>query len=128
MKEIHDNSQVIGILRSIGASSRQILGIIFRESILLSLIAACIGLAGGVLLAMLIESTDQLIAFGHVIDPVLDPIYLLAAALGSIGICMGSSLASGISASRRVTIRVVRGIEDEAVQSPTLEELLRDTE
>jgi len=128
MKEINDNIRVIGILRSIGASSRQLLGMIFRESILLSLPAACIGIVGGILLALLVSASGRLIAFGHVIEPVIDPTFLIAAVLGSMVICVGSSLIAGLSVSRKKAIGMIRGLEEEIGEYPTIEELLRDNE
>lgn len=124
MKEINDNLRVIGILRSLGASSRQLLGIIFREAILLSLPAAAIGIAGGFLLAVIISSTGGLVAFGHLISPALDPSFLIAAIAGSVAICVGSSLIAGLSVARRRTIRMIRGQREEFVKQVTLRELL----
>lgn len=128
MKEINDNIRVVGILRSIGASSKQLLGIIFRESLMLSMPAAAIGLAGGILLAMTIEASGRLIAFGHVVTPLLDPTYLFLAVIGSIAICVGSSLIAGLSVSRKVAIRMIRGTEEDIGAHPSIEELLRDEE
>lgn len=128
MKEINDNIRVVGILRSIGASSRQLLAIIFRESLTLSLPAAALGLAGGVLLAMMIDASGRLIAFGHEVTPLLDPTYLLLAVVGSVVICVGSSLIAGLSVSRKVAIRMIRGTEEAIGDHPSIEELLRDEE
>ncbi|HDP96929.1 MAG TPA: FtsX-like permease family protein [Euryarchaeota archaeon] len=126
MKEINDNIRVVGILRSIGASSRQLLGMIFKESLVLSMPAAAIGLAGGVLLALAIDASGRLIAFGHVVSPLLDPSYLFLAVLGSVAICVGSSLIAGLSVSRKVAIRMIRGTEEDICTGPSIEELLRD--
>jgi hypothetical protein len=124
MKEINDNQKVIGILRSLGASSKQVLRIIFEETIFVSLPAAAIGIAGGYILATLIQSTKSLIAFGHLIDPVLDPTFLIAAIAGSVAICIGSGLITGLSASRRRTIKMIRGLGEEAAKQMTVKELL----
>jgi len=124
MKEINDNQKVIGILRSLGASSKQVLGIIFKEAIFVSLPAAAIGIAGGYLLAALIQSTNSLIAFGHLINPMLDPTFLIAAIAGSIAICIGSSLITGLSASRRRTIKMIRGLSEDTAKQMTVKELL----
>lgn len=126
MKEINDNQKVIGILRSLGASSRQLLGIIFKEAFLLSLVAAALGIAGGFVLSFIISSTGDLIAFGHLIRPVLDPNFLVADIAGSIVICVGSSLITGLSVTRKRSIRMIRGLKDDVVHQTTLKELLGD--
>ena len=126
MKEINDNLRVIGILRSIGASSRQLLTMIFKEAFLLSLPAAAIGLVGGIAMAYLISTTDRLIAFGHVIEPVVDPSFLIAAAVGSMLICVGSSLIAGLSVSRKVAIKMIKGLKEQAPEQPTIKDLLGD--
>jgi len=124
MKEINDNQKIIGILRSIGASSKRLTMIIFRESITISLPAAAVGVIGGYVLALFIQSTQSLYAFGHLINPVLSPTFLLAAAAGSVVICVGSSLASGIVVARRRAIKMIRGLKEEPTKQITLEELL----
>jgi len=124
MKEINDNLKVIGILRSLGASSKQLLGIIFKESILVSIPAAAIGIVGGCAIALAIQSTESLVAFGHLIDPVLDPSFLAAAIVGSIAICIGSGLITGLSVSSRRTIKMIRGQDEEDAKRLTLQELL----
>jgi ABC-type lipoprotein release transport system permease subunit len=124
MKEINNNMRIIGILRSIGASSRQLSWMIFRQAILLSIPGAVLGLLGGILLAYLISLSERLLAFGHVVYPMIDPGVVVAAAAGCIAICVGSSLIAGLSASRRVTIRMIRGMREEALEGPTLRELL----
>jgi ABC-type lipoprotein release transport system permease subunit len=126
MREINDNLKIIGILRSLGASSKQLLGIMFKEAFLVSLPAAVIGVIGGVVLAFLISITGNLVAFGHFIRPVLDPNFLITATAGSIAICVGSSLIAGLSVSRRGSIRMIRGLKDEAVAQVDLKELLGD--
>ena len=126
MKEINDNLKIIGILRTIGASSNQLLAMIFKQALLLSLPAVAMGLVGGILLADIISMSNQLIAFGHLIQPVFDPNFLILAATGSIIICIGSSLIAGISISRRIAIRMIKGLKAQMVEQPTLKELLGD--
>ena len=126
MKEINDNLKVVGILRSLGASSRQLLGIIFKEAFLLSLVAAVLGIVGGFILSFIISSSGDLIAFGHLIQPVLDPNFLVVDIAGSVVICVGSSLITGLSVSRRRSIRMIRGLKDDVVHQMTLKELLGD--
>lgn len=124
MKEIHDNQKVIGILRSLGASSKQLMWIIFKETTLVSLPAAVIGVAGGCLLALLIQSINNLVAFGHLITPVLDPTFFIAAVAGSITICIASGLMAGLSVSRRRAIRMIKGLQEASAKQVTLKELL----
>jgi len=124
MKEINDNTKIIGILRSIGASSRQLLWMMFRQAFLLSLPAAALGLVGGMLLAYLVSLSERLLAFGHVVCPMLDPSLVIAATIGCVAICVGSSLIAGLSVSRRAAIRMIRGTHEEALDGPTLRELL----
>ena len=124
MKEINDNTRIVGILRSIGASSRQLLRMIFKQALLLSLPAAIAGVVGGVLLAYLISLSDRLLAFGHVVYPILDLSLIVAAAIGCVAICVGSSLIAGLSVSRKVAIRMIRDTKEEALDRPTLRELL----
>jgi len=126
MREINDNLKIIGILRSLGASSKQLLWIMFKEAFLMSLPAAAIGVMGGVVLAFLISSTGSLVAFGHFIRPVLDPSFLIAATAGSIAICIGSSLVAGLSVSRKGSIRMIRGLKADIVAQVDLKELLGD--
>ena len=126
MKEINENMRIVGILRSLGASSRQLLMIIFKEAFLLSMIAVVLGIVGGFILALLVASTGNLIAFGHLIQPVLDPSFLLADIVGSILICVGSSLIAGFAASRRRSIRMIRGLKDDVAPQVTLKEMLGD--
>jgi len=126
MREINDNLKIIGILRSLGASSKQLLWIMFKEAFLMSLPAAAIGVMGGVVLAFLISSTGNLVAFGHFIRPVLDPSFLIAATAGSIAICVGSSLIAGLSVSRKGSIRMIRGLKADIVAQVDLKELLGD--
>ena len=113
-------------MRSLGASSRQLLGIIFKEAFLLSLVAAVLGIVGGFILSFIISSSGDLIAFGHLIQPVLDPNFLVVDIAGSVVICVGSSLITGLSVSRRRSIRMIRGLKDDAVHQMTLKELLGD--
>lgn len=124
MKEINDNTRIVGILRSIGASSRQLLWMIFKQALLLSLPAALAGIVGGMLLAYLISLSERLLAFGHVVYPMLDLSLIVAATIGCIAICVGSSLIAGLSVSRKVAIRMIRGTKEEALDRPTLKELL----
>jgi hypothetical protein len=125
-REINDNMKIIGILRSLGASSRQLLWIMFKGAFIMSLPAVAIGIIGGVILSFLISSTGSLLAFGHFIQPVLDPSFLIAAIAGSIAICVGSSLIAGLSVSRRATIRMIRGLKADVVAQADLKELLGD--
>ena len=124
MKEIHDNQRAIGILRSLGASSNQLTGIIMKETLLVSLPAAAIGVAGGCALALLVNSNGSLIAFGHLITPVLDPTFFIAAAAGSIAICIASGMMAGLSVSKRRAIRMIRGLQEAPAKQATLKELL----
>jgi len=124
MKEIHDNQKVIGILRSLGASSKQLTGLIFKEMTIVSLPASVIGVAGGFLLAMLIQSINSLVAFGHLITPVLDPTFFIAAVAGSITICTASGLMAGLSVSRRRAIRMIKGLQETSEKQVTLKELI----
>ena len=126
MREINDNLKIIGILRSLGASSKQLLKIMFKEAFIVSLPAAAIGIVGGIVLAFSISNTGNLVAFGHFIRPVLDPSFLIAAIVGSILICVGSSLIAGLSVSRKGLIRMIRGLKDDAVPQVDLKELLGD--
>jgi ABC-type antimicrobial peptide transport system permease subunit len=126
MKEINENLKVVGILRSLGASSRQLLMIIFKEAFLLSMIAAALGIVGGFILAFLVASTGDLVAFGHLIEPVLDPSFLAADVVGSILVCVGSSLIAGFAVSRRRSIRMIRGLKDDVLPQVTLREMLGD--
>lgn len=124
MKEISDNQRIVGILRSIGASSRQLLWMIFRQALLLSLPAAAAGIAGGMLLAYLISLSERLLAFGHVVFPILDLNLVIASTIGCVAICVGSGLIAGLSVSRKVAISMIRGTNEESLDRPTLRELL----
>ncbi len=126
MREINDNLKIIGILRSLGASSRQLLWIIFKGAFLISLPAAAIGIVGGIVLAFLISNTGNLIAFGQFIRPVLDPSFLIVATAGSIAICVGSSFIAGLSVSRKRSIRMIRGLKEDFATQANLIELLGD--
>jgi ABC-type antimicrobial peptide transport system permease subunit len=126
MREINDNLRIIGILRSLGASSRQLLWIMFKGAFLISLPAAAIGIVGGVVLAFLISNTGNLIAFGQFIQPVINPSFLIVATAGSIAICVGSSLIASLSVSRKRSIRMIRGLKEDAVTQVNLKELLGD--
>lgn len=124
MKEISDNLRIVGILRSIGASSHQLLWMIFGQALLLSLPAAVAGIAGGMLLAYLISLSERLLAFGHVVYPILDLNLVISSTTGCVAICVGSSLIAGLSVSRKVAIRMIRGTKEESPDRPTLRDLL----
>ncbi len=59
------NNSNIGILRAIGASNRQIFVMFLKESVIYFLIPGLLGIVGGYLLVIFINSMDLLTAFGH---------------------------------------------------------------
>lgn len=112
----------IGILRAIGASNRQILMFFLNDAWKLVLLPVFLGIVGGYLLIMWIDSLSVLTAFGHtlIITPTWNDIIMVV--LLSISFAMASMLIIFRNLMRKHVISILGREENPKVY--TLEEVI----
>ncbi|HET6405634.1 MAG TPA: FtsX-like permease family protein [Candidatus Thermoplasmatota archaeon] len=69
VREMDERASALGTLKALGASSEQARDIFARDALLISSAGATVGIALGVMVAMGIEASHMLHAFGHEIHP-----------------------------------------------------------
>jgi putative ABC transport system permease protein len=115
---IAQRTREFGMLRTLGASSRQVLGSVLLEAAVIGLIAAGLGIAGGIGFVELITGLFGALGFdlpsaGLIIG---SGTVAIALAVGLIA-TVGSSLAPALRATRVAPLEAVR--EGQGVVSPT---------
>ncbi len=81
----------LGVLSAIGASKLNIQILLFKDILLMSLLATGIGVTVGVATAYFISESNLLLAFGHVVRPIinLDLVLIMVAASMAIAVSSG---------------------------------------
>lgn len=114
----------IGILRSLGASSRWIATRMIAESLPYTVVAAGLGAVGGALLVSLAGPTFGLRVFGHELSAPIDPLVL---ALLIVVVITFSSLSLFVLVGRALQDRPSEAVRDESefASARSLEAILR---
>lgn len=126
-RHLAERARSVGVLKSLGARREQVEWIAVREAALLSVGATAAGLAAGILVALALDATGMVRAFGHVVHPsfALAPL----ATLGLLSIVANMLLARALVAAlyRRPADELLRGqlLTPAAVEAPTLDAVLR---
>lgn len=125
-KEIHESRPRLGILRTVGASRKAIVGLVLPQALEAGLAGAAIGVAMGVVAADLLSKSEAFVVFGHGVRPQLDTGLLLVVLLGAVAISVTSAVASAVMAVRQTAIRSIRKLEEEAGEPIDVERLIGD--
>jgi ABC-type lipoprotein release transport system permease subunit len=125
-KEVHESRRKLGVLRTLGASRSAIRSMTVVQSLLISIPAACAGVALGLLMAASLLDSGSLMMFGHKLAFAVDPSLLSSILLGTVAICLASSIASAEVAARATPISSIRGTEEPLPERKTVDELLGD--
>lgn len=104
-RHIAERGPSVGALKAIGASDEHVLGIVSREAAILGAMATVGGFAAGVVLALALDATGFVRAFGHAVHPAYPwTLALLVLLLSVLGI---------VAVSRRIA----RGILDHSIDA-----------
>ncbi|MDQ7030838.1 MAG: ABC transporter permease [Ardenticatenia bacterium] len=103
-----ERTREIGMLRSIGATRRQIVGLILAESLVLALVGSLLGVASGLGLARgLIQTMTGLL--GTELETfALSPFSLIKSVAVGVGVTLASSLVPAFQAGRVVPLEALR--------------------
>ncbi len=103
-----ERTREIGMLRSIGATRRQIVGLILAESLVLALLGSFLGVVGGLGLARgLIQTMTGLL--GTELETfALSPFSLVKSLAVGVGVTLASSLVPAFQAGRVVPLEALR--------------------
>lgn len=71
-RHLMQEKRSLGVLKSVGASDRYVLELVGWETARQAALASALGVAVGVVVALLIDSTGLVRAFGHAVHPYLD--------------------------------------------------------
>lgn len=100
----------IGILKSMGATDRQILRIFALQGLFISLIGACLGALGGWVLLQVLSGVKQAARFGksdQLFPSILDPNVFLAAMVAAVTATMLASVMPALKAARTNPVEVI---------------------
>lgn len=126
-KEIHEGRAKLGVLRTIGAPRSAIRLLILRQSLAVSVVGAAIGVMLGLALAVALLESGSIMIFGHAIissysigSSVAGTVILI----GSVVICVATSLAAAEVAARSTPISSIRKTEEDRSDHRTVDEAL----
>jgi len=123
-KEIHEGRDKLGILRTIGASRSVIRRMVVRQSLAFSFPAALTGIALGLGVSGILLRSKWLMIFGHSLRYDVGASVAPWILIGTLVICLASSLASAEVAARASPISSIRKIEDASPERKTVDEVL----
>ncbi len=112
-KEIHEGRRRLGILKTIGASRRDVLRLLSPQALIRSLIGASVGLLVGLGAAEWLSSSGVFLLFGHELAIEWNGNLLLLILAGSVLISLASALISAQLALRETTIAAIRVLEED---------------
>lgn len=125
-KEVHEGRSKLGILRTIGASRKAIRKIVVKQSLAYSSLGAVAGVLLGLGLASFALRSGSLMMFGHSlefdVDASLTPVILI----GTLIVCLASSLASAEVAVRATPISSIRKTQESLPGPRPVDEILGD--
>ena len=125
-KEIHEERDKLGILRTIGASRSRIRRMVVGQSLAASLPAALGGIGVGVAVSGVLLRSGALMMFGHSLTFDVDLTVIPAILFGTLAICVASALASAEIAVRATPISSIRKTEEEPPEGGSVDEVLGD--
>ena len=126
-KEIRDGRRTLGILRTIGASKRNIRTIVLFQTLLNSLVGAMIGVAAGLTLVYTLTEVGAFHAFGHTLSFEPNAALLVVVVLAAAAISLFSSFVSAEVAARSTPISAIGDLDESGSSGEMdLEELLSE--
>ncbi|MCU0860096.1 MAG: FtsX-like permease family protein, partial [Thermoplasmata archaeon] len=125
-KEVHEGRRKLGVLKTVGASSRAIRRFVFPQALLLGLGGGAAGVLLGFVAVTVMSSYAGLMVFGHELSFSLDLQVALLSLLGAVVISIASALASAEMAARETAIATIKKLPAEAPPQVDVDELLRE--
>ncbi len=125
-KEVHEGRRKLGVLKTVGASSKAIRRFVFPQALLLGLGGGAAGVLLGLVAVSVMSSYAGLMVFGHELSMSLDLQVALLSLLGAVAISIVSALASAELAARETAIAAIKKLPAEAPSPLDMEELLRE--
>lgn len=127
-RHLAERAPALGTLKSIGADREQAQWIVTKAAARWSALATIAGMIAGIGLALALDSTGTVRAFGHRVPPALDPWVLTVLALAAFGVNVGlaRAISGGLydrSADELLGRRLLIPSADEA---PSLHEALEE--
>jgi len=122
-KEIHGSRRKLGILKTIGASGRDVRRIVLPQALWSGLLGAAVGIALGILLSQGLSRYGMFTVFGHTLSVGFDLQLLVTVLLAAVAISVMTALQSSLVASRESVVSSIKGSEDESDQSAEAEDL-----
>lgn len=123
-KEISEGRKRLGILRALGASRGRIRTLVFREGLVMSLAGSAIGVASGLLVAIVLVRSDAFVVFGHVLEFGVSIDIIVLTLVGAVLISLASALVSAELAVRESAMSSIRDLPEEDGPGPDASELL----
>lgn len=120
-KEVHGSRRTLGILRTVGASRRDIRGLIFPQALMTGLAGAAIGVALGAFVADSISRSGVFMVFGHALSLEIDLQLLAMVLAASIAICVMTALWCSSTATRESVSSSLRGLVEGHESDPQVE-------
>ena len=114
-KEVHEGRRRLGILKTIGASKRDVMKLVSPQALAKGLAGALIGLVVGVATAEWLSRAGIFMLFGHRLSIDWNGQLLALVLVSAVTISVVSSLVSAIVAVRETTVSAIRGLPEEGV-------------
>lgn len=96
-RAVIERKKDIGVLAAIGADKRAIQLILLKDLLIISTVAAGIGVALGFVTASVVQNLNLIIAFGHTIQPTIDLLLFIITFFVAIGIsCISGLLVNSV--------------------------------
>ncbi|OGS56772.1 MAG: hypothetical protein A3K60_03830 [Euryarchaeota archaeon RBG_19FT_COMBO_56_21] len=115
-KEIHEGRRRLGILKTIGASRRDVMILVSPQALVKGLAGASIGLVIGLVTAEWLSRSGVFMLFGHRLTIDWSEGLLLLVLVAAVAISVVSALVSALVAVRETTISAIRNLPEEGVR------------
>ncbi len=125
-KEVHEARGKLGILRTIGAPRSAIRRMVVRQSLSFSSTGAVTGIALGLGVSGLLLNSGALMMFGHSLRFDVGMAVAPWILIGTLVICLASSVASAEVAVRATPISSIRKTEEAPPEQKTVDDVLGD--
>lgn len=125
-KELHEARRRLGVMKTVGASSRQIRRMVVGQSFETSLPGAALGVALGIAASDLLSRAGVFFLFGHRFEIEMNTEGMLLILLGATVISVLSALVAADVAVRQTAISSIRKLEQEGPPPVDVNQLLGD--
>ena len=110
-KEVHEGRDILGILRTLGASNAQIRMIVVPQALFAGLVGAVIGIVAGIVAATALVRSGAFLIFSHEFTFQADLRLLVVIAIGAAAISVLSAFASAEVAVRETPMASIRKLD-----------------